>query len=153
MSNTWVRSNFPDIFTSYTIESYLLNGKVHYTSGDGTKAISYLIGDGAWGIQDAWKRYIFTIISSFVIQLSTIITEEENLMAMLTPRATHFVQMQQAKPGSPSISSPGSGLLPKMGLMFNARIAGKVGPQNKIGYKDRKDNRFFRTLTVFGYSY
>ena len=43
------------IFTTYRIEKDLLNGRVHYTSGDGTKALAY--GGGSWRIQSVEKRY------------------------------------------------------------------------------------------------
>ena len=43
------------IFTTYTIEGNLENGRVHYTSTDGTKAIAFG-GDGFWYIQPAANR-------------------------------------------------------------------------------------------------
>ena len=49
----------PDIFTTYTLEpGDLINGKKHYTSQDGTKAIAYNEEySGQWLIQAAEKRY------------------------------------------------------------------------------------------------
>lgn len=49
-----VRDAQQNIFKTYTLEADLLNGKVHYTSKDGDRAIAY---DGSsWNIQDASKR-------------------------------------------------------------------------------------------------
>ena len=41
------------LFTTYRIEEDLLNGRVHYTSKDGKKAIAY--ATGRWRIQS--ERY------------------------------------------------------------------------------------------------
>ena len=43
-----------NVFTIYTIESDLLNGKHHYTSRNGAKALAYDSGD--WNLQSAEKR-------------------------------------------------------------------------------------------------
>ena len=43
------------IFTTYTIEPDLMNGRVHYTSLDGTKAIAFG-GNGVWYIQPVANR-------------------------------------------------------------------------------------------------
>ena len=49
-----VRDAQQNIFKTYTLEADLLNGKVHYTSKDGDRALAY---DGSsWNIQDASKR-------------------------------------------------------------------------------------------------
>ena len=45
----------PSIYTTYTIEDDLLNGKVHYTSTDRAMAIAYF--GSSWLIQDATKRW------------------------------------------------------------------------------------------------
>ena len=42
------------IFTTYTIEPDLMNGRVHYTSLDGTKAIAF--GTYNWHIQHVAHR-------------------------------------------------------------------------------------------------
>ena len=47
----------PHIFTTYTIEDDLLNGKVHYTSMDGTQAIAYNNDERIWCIQPVGSRY------------------------------------------------------------------------------------------------
>ena len=46
----------PDIFKIYLIEPDLVNGKVHYTSQDGTKAIAFESSLGEWNIQTAESR-------------------------------------------------------------------------------------------------
>lgn len=46
----------PEVFQTFTIEPDLLNGKVHYTSEDGTHAIAKCNG-GAWQIQPVSVRY------------------------------------------------------------------------------------------------
>ena len=46
----------PGIFTSYKIEQDPFNGKVHYTSEDGEKAIAYESKRGEWNIQSAEER-------------------------------------------------------------------------------------------------
>ena len=43
------------IFTTYTIEGNLVNGRVHYTSTDGTKAIAF-DPNGNWNIQPVASR-------------------------------------------------------------------------------------------------
>ena len=43
-------------FTVYTVESDSLNGKVHYTSRNGAKAVAYDTA-GDWNIQSADKRW------------------------------------------------------------------------------------------------
>ena len=45
------------IFTTYRIENNLLNGRVHYTSIDGTQAIAYNNDEGIWCIQPVGNRY------------------------------------------------------------------------------------------------
>ena len=54
----------PAIFTTYHIEKNLLTvgnsyKSIHYTSEDGTKAITY--GNGKWRIQNAQLRYRITV--------------------------------------------------------------------------------------------
>ena len=49
-----VRDVYPNAFTTYTMESDLLNGKVHYTSSGGNKAITYV--GSKWLIQSASNR-------------------------------------------------------------------------------------------------
>ena len=46
----------PNIFTKYQIEKSLVNGRVHYTSVDGTIAIAYGV---QWTIQPVRYRYWF----------------------------------------------------------------------------------------------
>ena len=46
----------PNIFTNYTIEADLVNGRVHYTSHDGSQAITYDEDHGEWLIQTAGRR-------------------------------------------------------------------------------------------------
>ena len=59
-------------FTVYTIESDSLNGKVHYTSRNGVKAVAYDdAGDGDWNIQSADKRWqtlniLFKSLQNFI---------------------------------------------------------------------------------------
>ena len=43
------------IFTTYHIEEYPLDGRVHYTSMDGRKAIAY--SNGRWRIRGVKIRY------------------------------------------------------------------------------------------------
>ena len=45
---------YPSIFTTYARESDLVNGKVHYTSSGGDRAISYV--GSKWLIQSAANR-------------------------------------------------------------------------------------------------
>ena len=54
-SNTEVFQARPEVFQTYTIEPELLNGKVHYTSEDGTHAIAKC-NNGAWQIQPVSVR-------------------------------------------------------------------------------------------------
>ena len=49
-----VRDLKPSTFTTYTMESDLVNGKVHYTSSSGDKAITYV--GSMWRIQSAANR-------------------------------------------------------------------------------------------------
>ena len=49
------------MFTNYHIERSFLNGKVHYTSEDGTRAISYF--NNKWHIQRVEDRYWFPLIT------------------------------------------------------------------------------------------
>ena len=45
------QQSLPEYFTTYTLEASLSNGKAHYTSQDGTRAIAY--GEyGNWELQD-----------------------------------------------------------------------------------------------------
>ena len=45
------QQSLPEYFTTYTLEASLTNGKAHYTSQDGTRAIAY--GEyGNWELQD-----------------------------------------------------------------------------------------------------
>ena len=44
------------IFTTYRIEEYLLHGKVHYTSVDGTKVIQY---DEDGYVVISWRAYTY----------------------------------------------------------------------------------------------
>ena len=55
-SDTAARLSQPKIFTNYTIETGLVNGRVHYTSHDGTKAIAYHEDKGQWIIQPVERR-------------------------------------------------------------------------------------------------
>ena len=55
-SDPAARLSQPNIFTNYTIEADLVNGRVHYTSHDGTKAIAYHEDHGQWYIQPADRR-------------------------------------------------------------------------------------------------
>ena len=56
VSDTAARVYQPNIFTNYTIEADLVNGRVHYTSHDGTQAITYDEDHGEWLIQTAGRR-------------------------------------------------------------------------------------------------
>ena len=56
VSDTAARVYQPNIFTNYTIETGLVNGRVHYTSHDGTKAIAYQEDKGQWLIQPVERR-------------------------------------------------------------------------------------------------
>ena len=47
-------------FTVFTIESDLLNGKIHYTSRKGDKAVAY-DDSGDWNIQSASKRWVIQL--------------------------------------------------------------------------------------------
>ena len=47
---------YSSIFTTYTLESNLVNGKGHYTSKDGTKAIAYIEEKGILIIQKEERR-------------------------------------------------------------------------------------------------
>ena len=53
----------PGIFTSYKMEQDPFNGKVHYTSEDGEKAIAYESKRGEWNIQSAEERWKFVLRS------------------------------------------------------------------------------------------
>ena len=54
-----------DIFKAYEIENTTLNGRVHYTSDDGGKAIWY--GDcGLWVVGPPDNRYAYTIAPHFI---------------------------------------------------------------------------------------
>ena len=44
------------IFTTYTIESDLVNGHPHYTSLDGSKAIAFNLDNNDWKIQPEENR-------------------------------------------------------------------------------------------------
>ena len=61
-AKTGVKEHQPGIFTNYHIEENLLNGRVHYTSMDGTTAIAYHQGtynneQGGWNILPVEDRY------------------------------------------------------------------------------------------------
>ena len=53
----------PGIFTSYKIEKDLFNGKVHYTSEVGEKAIAFESKRREWNIQSAEERQEFGLRS------------------------------------------------------------------------------------------
>ena len=59
-AKTGAKDKHPYIFTTYHIEDNFLNGRVHYTSKDGTNAIAYNNERGDWNIQPAGDRYDFT---------------------------------------------------------------------------------------------
>ena len=46
----------PEIFTMYTLQSDLVNGKEHYKSHDGTMAIAYNQERGMWLVQKMEQR-------------------------------------------------------------------------------------------------
>ena len=46
----------PEMFTSYAIESDLVNGHSHYTSKDGTMAIAFNKDENEWKIQPVANR-------------------------------------------------------------------------------------------------
>ena len=48
-----VLNAYPKIFTTYKIETNLLNGRVHYTSQDGKLALAFNAAHKQWYIQDA----------------------------------------------------------------------------------------------------
>ena len=63
-ANPAAKNAQPKIFTTYQIEKNLLTAgnsyqSIHYTSQDGTKAITY--GNGKWRIQSAQMRYRITV--------------------------------------------------------------------------------------------
>ena len=50
------KEKHPEIFTTYTIESDLVNGHSHYTSKDGTMAIAFNKDENEWKIQPVANR-------------------------------------------------------------------------------------------------
>ena len=50
------RLSQPKVFTNFTLEPELLNGRVHYTSHDGAQAIAYHEEHGQWFIQPADRK-------------------------------------------------------------------------------------------------
>ena len=50
------RDASPKIFTMYTLQSDLVNGKEHYKSHDGTMAIAYNQEMGIWIVQELEKK-------------------------------------------------------------------------------------------------
>ena len=49
-----VHDVYPSVFTTYTMENDLVNGKGHYTSSGGDRAITYV--GSKWLIQSAANR-------------------------------------------------------------------------------------------------
>ena len=54
---TGAKDALPNIFTTYQIEENPFNGRVHYTSVDGKRAIAYSETWGQWLIQGVKIRY------------------------------------------------------------------------------------------------
>ena len=55
IANGTVREEFSDLPSIFSIENYLINGNVHYTSLDGSVALN-VDSNGNWLIHDALDR-------------------------------------------------------------------------------------------------
>lgn len=57
-NEAYERQHVFGIYTSYVIEKGMINGRNHYTSEDGTRAITYTSCSNKWYIQSDQDRYV-----------------------------------------------------------------------------------------------
>ena len=55
-NDAWEHAYYPEVFMIFSIEPYLHDEKVRYSSLDGTKSIYYVRRDGFWIIKDSLSK-------------------------------------------------------------------------------------------------